>query len=193
MKQDITLRIARIEDAERLLEIYAPYVTDTAISFEIEVPTVEEFRGRIERTLKTHPYLVAEHGGEIIGYAYASPFIRRAAYDWSAEMSIYLDCHKKGMGCGRLLYEAMETLLKQMHILNVNACIAAPKEPDPYVDNNSIEFHTHMGYTMVGKFHDSGYKFGTWYDMVWMEKMLGEHPQVPESVIPFSRLHAEYL
>jgi phosphinothricin acetyltransferase len=187
MEKDIKIRIATEEDAEQLLAIYRPYVEETAISFEYEVPTVEEFAGRIRNTLKRYPYLVAEAKGEIVGYAYASVFKERRAYDWSVETTIYLKqgCSKKGYG--KKLYQTLEEMLKELHILNLNACIAVTDCEDAHLTNNSKEFHEHMGYRLVGTFHQSGYKFQRWYDMIWMEKMIGEHTQKPEEVVPFEK------
>lgn len=184
----IRIRIASPEDAKALLEIYAPYVEHTAISFEYDVPSVEEFRERIVNRLEKYPYLVAEVDGKMLGYAYTSPFVGRAAYGWSAETTIYLreDCRK--MGVGRALYEALEKVSKAQNILNLNACIGYPQEEDEYLTMNSVKFHKHMGYQMVGMFHNSGYKFGRWYHMVWMEKLIGEHKDKPERVIPFREL-----
>ena len=184
----VELRTANLSDAPRLLEIYAPYVTDTAITFEYDVPAVEEFRERMERTLEKYPYIVAVRDGRIIGYAYASAFAERAAYGWSVELSIYVDMKERHSGAGRKLYDALETILKEMHILNVNACIACPKEEDEYLDRNSVQFHEHMGFRLAGEFHDSGYKFGRWYNMVWMEKMIGEHTDQPLPVLTFSQV-----
>ncbi len=183
---DLTIRIARPDDAARLLEIYAPYVEETAISFEYEVPTIREFRARIEATLKKYPYIVALKDGVIVGYAYAGAFKERAAYDWSVETSIYVDRGAHGCGTGRKLYEALEQYLQRMHILNVNACIAVPRgTDDPHLTDQSVRFHRHLGYQMVGTFHDSGYKFDRWYDMAWMEKMIGDHTGTPEAVKTF--------
>ena len=181
---EIKIRSASVNDAEALLKIYSYYVENTAISFEWEVPSLEEFKGRIENTLKKYPYIVAENEetGEILGYAYTSTFKARAAYDWSVESSIYVkkDCRK--MGIGRLLLEELERLSKKQGVLNINACIASTDKEDEYLTNASIHFHEKMGYKMVGKFHDSGFKFNRWYDMVWMEKMLGEHTANPKPV-----------
>lgn len=187
----IQLRQAQISDAAKILEIYRPYVENTAITFEYEVPGVEEFAGRIEKTLKKYPYLVAECDGEIVGYAYAGPFKTRAAYDWSVETSIYLKKDRMKQGIGKLLYAELERLLELQHITNVNACITSPIGNDPYADRNSIEFHAHLGYEMVGEFHLCGYKFGRWYNMVWMEKMLAVHPDLPQAVIPYPELVKE--
>ena len=157
-------------------------------SFQILNGTVEEFRERMERTLEKCPYIVAVRDGRIIGYAYASAFAERAAYGWSVELSIYVDMEERRSGAGRKLYDALETILKEMHILNVNACIACPKEEDEYLDRNSVQFHEHMGFRLAGEFHDSGYKFGCWYNMVWMEKMIGEHTDQPLPVLTFSQV-----
>lgn len=166
---------ATAEDAKRLLEIYAYYVENTAISFEIDVPSLDEFRARIENTLKKYPYLVVEENGIIQGYAYAGPFKDRAAYDHSCELSIYLDVSSKGRGYGRLLYEALEKKLKEKGILNLYACIGDPIVEDEYLTKNSERFHRHLGFVKVGEFHKCGYKFGRWYNMIWMEKIIGEH------------------
>ncbi len=178
-----TLRMATLDDAKELVSIYEYYVKETAITFEYEVPTVEEFRERIENTLKKFPYLVVERFGkpEILGYAYASAFHPRDAYKWCAEMSIYLkkECRREGLG--RVLYEELESRLKEMGILNLNACIGYPDKEDEHLTFGSVKFHEKMGYSMVGEFHKCGYKFGRWYNMVWMEKHIGEHVDNPQS------------
>ena len=169
------IRSVTTEDAKRLLDIYSYYVLNTAISFEIDVPDENEFRSRIDNTLKKYPYLVLEDNGIIQGYTYAGPFKARPAYDHSCELSIYLDTASTGHGYGRLLYEAIETKLKKAGILNLYACIASPVVEDEYLTNNSEQFHQHMGFVRVGEFHKCGRKFGRWYNMIWMEKIIGEH------------------
>ena len=175
IKDEVKIRTATEKDAEALLEIYEPYVRETAITFEYEVPSAEEFRSRIRNTLLKYPYLVAEQNGEILGYAYAGPFHDRPAYDWAVETSIYVDCDRKHMGIGKKLHNALEEELKERGFLNMNACIAYPETKDEHLDKNSAEFHAHLGYRMVGEFHKCGYKFNRWYNMVWMEKLIGEH------------------
>jgi phosphinothricin acetyltransferase len=189
MNNDVQIRLASVADAAQLLEIYKPYVEHTAISFEYEVPSVDEFATRIEHTLQRYPYIVAVSGDAIVGYAYASAFKERSAYDWAVETSIYVKEGCTGMGCGKSLYGALEELLKKQHIINLNACIAFTKTEDDYLTNNSQFFHEHMGYRLVGTFNQCGYKFGRWYDMIWMEKMIGAHEAQPEKVIPFSLLN----
>lgn len=190
---DVNIRVARPDDAAGLLAIYAPYVTDTAISFECEVPGVDEFRGRIVRTLARYPYLVAESGGELLGYAYTGPFVGRAAYSWAAEVSIYLQQDRRRGGLGRRLYQALEAVSRCQNIQNLEACIGSPDVDDEYLNGNSIAFHTRMGYRMVGEFAKCGRKFGRWYNMVWMEKLLGEHNDVQPPVRPFAELAEDEL
>ncbi len=171
------IRSANPEDAEALLGIYAYYVEKTAITFEYDLPSVEEFRKRIENTLKQYPYLLYEEEGRILGYAYAGPLKERAAYNRSVETSIYVDKEARKGGIGRKLYEALEEGLKEQKITNLYACIAYPIEEDPYLDRNSIDFHEHMGYELIGRFHKCAWKFRTWYDMVWMEKFIAPHEE----------------
>lgn len=169
------IRTAATEDAQRLLEIYGYYVETTAISFEYEVPSLKAFAERIAHTLIKYPYLILEEDGIILGYAYAGPLKDRTAYDHSCEVTIYLDRNAKGKGYGRALYEALEEALKDRGITNLYACIADPVTEDEYLTRNSEQFHAHLGYTKAGTFHQCGYKFGRWYNMIWMEKIIGEH------------------
>lgn len=171
----IRIRSAKVEDASTLLAIYKPYVENTAITFEYDVPTIEEFAGRIRSTLEKYPYLVLEQDDEILGYCYAEVFKGRAAYNRSVETSIYVKMGEHGKGYGRALYNELERALKKQGILNAYACIASPKPGSTRLDNSSEKFHEHMGYSLVGTFHDCAYKFNQWYNMIWMEKMLGEH------------------
>lgn len=172
---EIKIRNAHINDAERLLEIYSYYIINTAITFEYDVPTLSEFQNRMRRIMEKYPYIVVEKDGIIQGYSYAGAFVGRAAYDWSCETTIYLDRNARKLGLGRKLYEALETELKKMGILNLYACIAYPETEDKYLNRNSAQFHEHLGFVKVGEFHKCGYKFGRWYDMIWMEKIIGEH------------------
>ena len=185
------IRVAVLTDAARLSAIYAHYVEHTAITFEYVAPTEAEFHGRMAQTLKRYPYLVAEVDGAVMGYAYAGPLKERAAYDWACELSIYLDPAAKGHGLGRALYQAMEAALRGMGILNMYACIAWPVVEDEYLDRSSAAFHAHMGFHEVGRFAQSGYKFGRWYDTIWMEKLIGEHGAVPSPITPFRELSTE--
>lgn len=189
---DFNIRVATVQDTQELLNIYEYYVLNTAISFEYEVPTVEEFKTRIENTLLKYPYLVAESNSEnkneIIGYAYASAFKSRPAYDWAVETSIYVKYGLTKSGVGKRLYQELERYLKMQNITNMNACIAVPEVEDEYCTRNSLDFHEHIGFNMVGEFHKCGYKFNRWYNMVWLEKIIGEHTTNPKDIVPFRKL-----
>ncbi|WP_298977220.1 GNAT family N-acetyltransferase [uncultured Campylobacter sp.] len=246
----IKLRLATPQDADALLEIYAPYVKQTAISFEYDVPSAAEFAERIEQTLHRYPYLLAyvsdeaacanderngnfkisasaagagneilpadearncasgaakqnsanlivavkqsganlKHG-QILGYAYASAFKERAAYDWSTESSVYVSQNVRALGIGRLLYEALQRTLKAQNIVDMNACIAYGD--DEYLNGASVRFHERMGFRFVGRFERCAYKFGRWYDMAWMQKPIGEHLQNQPAMRPFARFRDE--
>lgn len=191
MTEKIYIRTALPNDAKALLEIYAPYVENTAITFEYTVPTVREFEARIEKTLQKYPYLAAYTDTEVLGYAYAGVFHERAAYDWSVETSIYIRQDKRRLGAGRALYDALEMALMAQGILNLNACVAYAETQDPYLTNDSVSFHERLGYHMAGKFHQCGYKFNRWYNMVWLEKHIGEHTAEQPPVKPFREIERD--
>ncbi|HEM5997122.1 TPA: N-acetyltransferase [Streptococcus suis] len=161
----IEIRSARLEDAAELVAIYAPYVEKTAITFETQVPTVGEFASRIEKTLGKFPYLVAEEEGRVVGYAYASTYYARAAYDWTVELSVYVSREARGKGIGSLLYDALEEELTARGFKNFLACIALPNPA-------SLALHEKRGYEQVAHFKNVGYKFGSWHDIVWLQKSL---------------------
>ncbi|MBO4906488.1 MAG: N-acetyltransferase [Bacteroidaceae bacterium] len=168
------IRPATPKDAEALQAIYSYYVNCTAVSFEYDAPTVEEFKRRVKDISLSYPYLVAEDSvaGRIIGYAYASPLSERKAYLLAACSSIYLDRTQRHKGLGTLLEEALEEKLRVRGIRNLYACIATAAQPDEYLTFDSQNFHRRMGFVEVGHFHECGLKFGKWYDVLWMEKKL---------------------
>lgn len=172
---NIKIRKATVSDAKEILDIYAYYIEKTAITFEYEVPSVEAFAKRIEKTLKKYPYLVACLDDKIAGYAYAGAYIERTACDWSAEISVYIAHDARKCGLGRKLYETLEQELKAMGIVNLYASIAYPEKEDEFLTKNSMEFHKHMGFRVIGEFRNCGYKFQRWYDLIWVEKVIGEH------------------
>ena len=149
MVEEVKIRSATVEDAEALLSIYAPYVRETAITFEYDVPSIAEFRERIAGVLKRYPYLVAIADNAILGYAYAGAFVGRKAYEWSAELSVYVDRERRKSGIGGKLYRALEAALKDMGILNLYACIGYPECEDEYLTRNSVQFHEHLGFKLV--------------------------------------------
>ncbi len=181
MSRDITIRWAELADAQALLNIYAPYVKETAITFEYTVPTLLEFQQRMQKTMTKYPYLVAVREDEILGYAYASEFKNRAAYDWAVETTIYVKQHSRQSGVGKKLYQALEAVLEKQNITNLYACIAYPNP-------GSIGFHEHLGYQTIGHFSKCGYKLETWYDMIWMEKMIAAHEPHPKPLRSISEV-----
>lgn len=185
---DIRVRDALLSDAPTILNIYAYYVENTAITFEYELPSLHDFKARMTNIMEKYPYLVIEEDGVILGYAYAGAFIGRAAYDWSCELTIYLKEDSLKRGLGRKLYEALEKKLKAMGMLNLYACIGYPNTENSYINKNSAQFHAHLGFTQVGLFKKCGYKFGCWFDMIWMEKLIGQHEAKQPAVINYQDL-----
>lgn len=179
-----TIRKATIQDASSILAIYIPYIKNTAFTFEYEIPSIASFEERMIETLNQYPYLIAELEEEIIAYAYASSFHARAAYQYCAEVSVYTQNDKRSLGAGKALYAVLERILKQQNVLNLNACITYPNEA-------SIRFHKKNGFIENAHFHKCGYKLDQWWDMIWMEKMIGDHNENPKPFIPFSELSEE--
>lgn len=178
MNPETVIREAEESDAAALLAIYAPYVEHTAVSFEYVPPTVTEFAARI-RAVKAagYPYLLAETDGKPVGYAYASRFRARKAYDPSAEASVYVDPAFHGQGIGRALYAALSQRLPALGVTNLYACVTMPhKTPDPYLTDASPRFHEALGFSLCGRFTACAVKFGRPYDMGFFEKRLGTVP-----------------
>lgn len=157
------LRIARETDVPQILAIYAPYVTDTTVTFEYDVPGAEAFLERFRAITRDYPWLVWEEGGEILGYAYACRPFERAAYRWCAEPSIYLKPAAQGRGIGKKLYLALEELLKLQGCQVLLALITGENE-------GSLRFHERLGYTLAGELQSCGFKFQRWLSVFWMEK-----------------------
>ncbi len=193
LNNKLILRLATPADAEALSFIYKPYVENTAVSFEYIPPDKEEFRKRIEEKVKEYPFIVAEFGGEVSGYCYASQFMPRPAYKHSVETTVYIKESFHGKGIGKNLYLALEKLLSLQNIISLNACIACADVPDETLNNNSMIFHGRMGYRYVGRFNASGYKFGRFYDMIWMEKLIVEPKAPVADFIPFPQVSDEAL
>lgn len=169
------IRPVRVEDAQQILDIYAPYVQETAITFETQVPRLDEFTERIQHIKEKFPYFVAEKAGKILGYAYGHTYYDREAYDWTVELSIYVDRNQRQAGVGNALYDALEAELIKRNFINFMACISLPNEA-------SINFHKKRGYEEVGHFQKVGFKFGQWRDIVWMQKRINE-VENPEPIL----------
>lgn len=189
MSMKYTLRLAKPDDAEKLLKIYAPFVisndrTLSDVSFEYEVPSVAEFTERIKNISAAYPYIVCEHEGRLLGYVYAHPYIQRAAYQWGAEVTIYLAPEGQGRGLGKVMYAALENILRLQGVVVTYACVTASNE-------HSVKMHESCGYKIIGTFNNTGFKHGHWLDMVWMEKVIADYPAQPELLKKVGELPAE--
>ena len=178
------LRLAAEADMPACLGLYAPYVRDTTVSFEYDVPTAEEFLRRFRSVTERFPWLVCEVDGVLVGYAYASLKFAREAYQWDADLSIYLSPDFQGMGVGRRLCEAICALLRAQGYRTLYAVITAENA-------RSAAFHRAMGFAEIGRFPASGCKFGRWLDVVWMERKLGELCASPQPPLRFCELPGE--
>lgn len=161
----IQVRTVTLNDVQELLDIYSYYVLNTTITFEYDTPSMNEFTQRIQKITQKYPYLVATINDEIVGYAYATSYKERAAYDWSVETTVYVKNDKHGLCIGKTLYSQLEQALKDKNIVNMLACITYPNP-------KSIDFHTKFGFDKVGHFPKVGYKFNEWRDIVWMQKVI---------------------
>ncbi len=159
------IRHATAADVPAMLGVYAPYVTDTAITFEYEPPTEAEFAARFVRVTKDYPWLVLEEEGRILGYAYAARAFEKAAYAWCADVTVYLAREAVGQGRGRALCLALEEELRRRGVVILYALVTASNEP-------SLRFHAALGYREVGRLEASGWKHGKWHDVIWLEKRL---------------------
>lgn len=176
------IRMAKESDAAALLSVYLPYM-ETTITFEYDAPSLEEFTRRVHNTLEDYPYLLCEEDGVVLGYAYAHRFKPRAAYQWGAELSIYISRAAYGRGIGRALYGALIDLLQTQGVRIVYGVITSDNE-------RSLGFHKSMGFTDAGTHHKTGYKNGSWLDIVYLERLLeGEDP--PKPIRPIGTLSEE--
>ena len=167
----MNIRPAAETDAGQILEIYTPVVTDTPISFEEAVPSPAEMAGRIRRTLEGYPWLVCDGDEGIWGYAYATAFRQRSAYQWTAEVSAYVHTQARRRGVARGLYTSLFEILRLLGFVNALAGIALPNEA-------SVALHESLGFTVVGTFADVGYKLDGWHDVEWWQLRL-RNPDLP--------------
>lgn len=176
-----TLRIAADEDAEGIAAIYAPIVRDTAISFELDPPDAAEMRRRIRATLASHPWLVCAENGAVRGYAYASRHRERAAYRWSADVTVYVHEQARGRGVGGALYAALVPMLVRQGFRRAYAGITLPNEA-------SVALHEAAGFTPLAVYARVGWKLGAWHDVGWWERRLAPETPLPGEPEPFAAL-----
>jgi L-amino acid N-acyltransferase YncA len=169
------IRAATPADAQGCLDIYAPYVRETAISFEAEPPTVEEMARRITEAQRAHAWLVLEDGGQVAGYAYGGSFMARAAYRYACSVSVYLAQDRRRTGAGRALYEALLTRLTERGFRVAMAGIALPNPA-------SEGLHRALGFDPVGTYRRVGWKFDAWHDVAWCQRPLGNEDGPPSAL-----------
>jgi len=180
---ETVIRQATQDDAAQVLAIYTPFVTDTPVTFEIEPPTLPEMAGRIESCLQTHPWLICERDNEVLGYVYASPHRSRAAYCWSADVSVYTASAHRRKGVGRALYSSLFTCLRLQGFYNAYAGITLPNV-------GSVGLHEAMGFNLVGVYYEVGYKSGQWHDVGWWQMALQPHVIEPALPVQFPQADA---
>jgi phosphinothricin acetyltransferase len=180
MAGNLILRVASATDAEAVAAIYAPYVLETVVSFEEAPPSADEMTGRIASTLKTYPFLVCEADGRVAGFAYGGPHSLRAAYRWTASVSVYVEQGRRRQGLGRALYVALFEQLRRQGVHALIAGIALPNE-------QSVGFHESLGFAPQGVYREVGYKFGAWHDVGYWRLGLRQGPPDREP-IPFPQL-----
>lgn len=166
------IRLATEADSDSILQIYAPYITDTVITFEYQVPTITEFRERMTKIQRKYPWLVCEINNDIVGYAYASCFNEREAYDWSVDFSVYINQKYHRMGIGRALYFALIEVLKLQGYNNAYAGVTMQ-------NINSEGFHESFGFRLIGVYENVGYKFGRWHNVEWYGLKIKEYDEKP--------------
>jgi L-amino acid N-acyltransferase YncA len=149
-------------DAAACAAIYAPFVADTAVSFEEAVPDARELAARIAAA---HAWLVCERGGDVVGFAYGSRHRERAAYRWAADVSVYIDPAHQGRGLGRALYEALFERLRAQRLRIACAGITLPNAA-------SVRLHESLGFEPVGVYRAIGWKAGSWRDVGWWQLRL---------------------
>jgi len=181
-----TIRLATENDAAGILEIYAPYIESTSFTFEMEVPSLEVFGERIKTYLINWPWLVCEIDGKIAGYAYATRYRERVAYQWCTESSVYIHNDHLRSGIARVLYMALFKILKRQGFRNVYAVINLPND-------KSVQFHESCGFKYFATYEKVGYKLGKWKNVGWWELSINEYGDEPAAPIKFSEMNKDFL
>lgn len=174
------IRLATLQDCSQILQIYNQYI-DTVITFENSLPTEEVFTKRMAGFMENYPYLVCEENGLIVGYAYAHRHMERDAYQWNAELSVYLDRSHTSKGLGKRLYGALIEILKLQEIRTVYGCVTLPNE-------KSEKLHLSLGFTCLGVYHNAGYKCNKWHDVAWFEKAIAPYDKEPRPFLSIKNL-----
>ncbi len=182
----VQIRLAHTTDAPAILGIYAPYIEQTSITFETETPTAEAFAERIESYLQNWPWLVCEIDGRIAGYAYASRYRERVAYQWSVECSVYIHDDFLRAGVAGALYSALFDILKRQGYRNVYAVINLPND-------RSVALHEKCGFVYFATYEQVGYKLGKWKNVGWWRKIINDFGDEPDPPVPFAVFKKNFL
>lgn len=180
------IRFADLKDADQLLKIYKPYVEDTVITFEYEVPSLDTFKGRMTAILEKYPYLVCEVDRRILGYAYASRFLSRSAFEWDVELSVYTDREYQQKGVGKVLYSSLMEIIKLQGVYTAYALITAP-------NRQSEKFHESFGFQRVSLLEKAGYKHNKWCDLSYYEKIIKERIGMPKNILSINELEKKQV
>jgi phosphinothricin acetyltransferase len=178
---NVTIRMAVDRDTPEILEIYAPYILNSTVSFETVLPTPEEFNIRIRHIQKVLPWLVCEFNGKIAGYAYAADHRSRTAYQWTKELSVYVHDQFRKYGTGTALYVTLMELLRMQGVMNCLAGITLPNDA-------SKKFHERLGFRNVGTYRNIGFKFGRFCDVGWWELFIGDSDNTPGEIVPVEEI-----
>ena len=181
-----TIRLIQETDAEEILGIYEPYIRETAITFECETPSVEEFRNRMKEISADYPYIVCLLNEKIVGFAYAYRQRERTAYQWNVELSVYIDQAHLRCGIGKTLYGTLIEILKLQNVRNVYGAVIYPNE-------NSERLHEHFGFKKLGVYHSTGYKGGAWRDVMWFEKTIGDYDLEPKPFVSIKEIDMDII
>lgn len=179
------IRFAKEQNAAALLEIYKQYI-ETTVTFEYELPSKEEFQRRIREYSKEYPYFICTENGRCVGYVYAHRAQERAAFQWNAELSIYLDKNYQAKGVGKVLYEMMFEILAKQGVKTLYGLVTTPNP-------KSVKLHEKTGFQLAGTYHNTGYKANQWCDLLLYEKQIGEYDTKPIPIIPFYKMDRNEL
>lgn len=179
------IRFAAKEDSSFLLKIYSQYI-ETPITFEYTLPSEEEFANRIKEITKEYPYIICEDGDKIVGYAYAHRQMERTAYQWNAELSVYIDKNFTSKGIGKKMYTILLEILKLQGVKNVYGGVTEPNE-------KSRNLHVSLGFRQLGTYRNTGYKCGRWLDVTWFEKQISDYDKNPSQFIPVTKIQPEKI
>ncbi len=180
------IRFVDASDFNEILNIYKPFIENTSVTFECSVPSLESFTERIKKISDNYPYLVCSINNKIVGYAYANRHKERDAYQWNAELSVYISPSYQGYGIGKILYSALIDILKFQNIKNVYGVVTSPNE-------TSEKLHKYFGFNKIGYYHNSGYKCDSWHDVMLFEKTIGDYNDSPDPFISIKEIEKKEI